>query len=445
MKLLLRLSVAAALLLAGTFAESPAQAKGALQSFLNDPQVQATAPHLVDQILAQGRSEDFAGFDINAVLDAATGQLLPAVKIPLLNDIVDMVTMVAFNSKQADWNRIEQAKLKAIKDNGQEAVDAIQDLSSLDAHRALIIVNTIYDAVIHLPTMNKANYASLESNRKEGGSSMWDVLGFGIIKSSDAVRNVRNAITPSGRCETTDSSYLRGVEELVYYTSLTDGVAGGTLSATPPTADSKNIGLFRLTSAVAKLAIEIHMAQGVAKLADLDPKEDRVRAMIYLSLTAESPLSTQSQMAREINNMIVRKLADKIPDSALRSVEQQAALVLITKGAGRGERGGFLSSVPVLKNIFAFSSDVIDANNVGDVLKYVFCPIPASALETTTESAPAKPAIQKQQNQKSVADDADLADGDDGAAAAQESDQQEQQQRQAQQHVLQRPDSKKEL
>ncbi|KAF9329963.1 hypothetical protein BG006_007036 [Podila minutissima] len=356
------------------------QSHGRLQDFLNDPQVQAAAPHLVDQINSQG-IQSVASYDTGGFVDP-TGGLITQAKIPLLNDVIEIVTTTIFSSKEADWGRLEQAKLKAIQDHGAEAVEAISDLNSLDIHRALLIVNTIYDSVIHLPATNKVKFSS-----KTRPASVWDYIGFGLIKSSDAVRNFRNVITPAGTCETTDTSYLKGVEELVYYSSLSDGLAGGTLAASPPSSTVKSLGLFRVVSAIGKLAIELHMAQGVAQLAELDPMEERVRAMVYLALTAENPLSTQAQTAREINNLITRNMTEKIPDAALKAVEEHAALILITKGAGRGDdEHGFLSSIPVLSNIFAFSRDVLGARNVGDVLKFVFCPVPASSLVPGTAS-----------------------------------------------------------
>ncbi|KAF9211077.1 hypothetical protein BGZ59_008555 [Podila verticillata] len=377
---------------------APGQSRDRLQDFLNDPQVQAAAPHLIDQISSQG-IQAAASFDTAGYVDP-TGGLITQAKIPLLNDIIEIVTMTVFNSKEADWSRLEQAKLKAIRDYGAEAVEAISNLSSLDAHRAQLLINTIYDSVIHLPVTNKANFDST-GDGKTGPASVWDYIGFGLIKSSDAVRNFRNVITPSGTCETTDTSYLKGVEEVVYYSSLTDGLAGGTLAASPPTSAVKSLGLFRVVSAIGKLAVELHMAQGVAQLAELDPKEERVRAMIYLALTAENPLSSQAQTAREINNLITRDMSDKIPDAALKAVEEQAALVLITKGAGRGDGGhGFLSSIPVLSNIFAYSSDVLGARNVGDVLKFVFCPVPASSLIPETASSTAQDGADQQQQQQ---------------------------------------------
>lgn len=397
MRLLLQLSVAALLFTSTMAGAAPGQSRGRLQDFLNDPQVQAAAPHLIDQISSQG-IQAIASFDTADYVDP-TGGLITQAKIPLLNDIIEIVTMTIFSSKEADWSRLEQAKLKAIQDHGAEAVEIISNFSSLDAHRAQLLINTIYDAVIHLPVINKANF-----DRTGGGearsASVWDYIGFGLIKSSDGVRNFKNVITPSGTCETTDTSYLKGVEEVVYYSSLTDGLAGGTLAASPLTSAVKSLGLFRVVSAIGKLAIELHMAQGVAQLAELDPKEERVRAMIYLALAAENPLSSQAQTAREINNLITRDMGEKIPDAALKAVKEQAALILITKGAGRGDGGhGFLSSIPVLSNIFAFGSDVLGAQNVGDVLKFVFCPVPASSLIPDTASSAAQEGADKKQQQ----------------------------------------------
>ncbi|KAG0340647.1 hypothetical protein BG004_006333 [Podila humilis] len=464
MRLLLQLSLAALLVSSTLAGTPPSQSHSHLQDFLNDPIVQAAAPHFIEQIVTQG-SNTVAGLDTGSIIDPTSG-LLPQVKIPLLNDIVEIVTSTIFSPKdQADWGGLEKAKLRAIRDHGAQAVDAISNMSSLDVHRALLVVNTIYDSVIHLPATNRANFEG-DGGDKKHPVSVWDYIGFGLIKSSDAVRNVRNVITPSGVCETMDTAYLKGVEEVVYYSSLTDGLAGGTLAASPPTSAVKSLGLFRVISAIGKLAIELHMAQSVAQLAELNPKEDRVRAMIYLALTAENPLVAPAQTAREINNLITRDLGAKIPEAALKTVMEQAASVLITRGAGHGDGSqGFLSSIPVINNIFAFSSDVLGARNVGDVLKFVFCPVPASSLVPETESKIAQPQPQDRKLQqapngnrsrpKDIAveaaeeeadedeieiEDMDLNEGQEAEEAEQVAAQAQKQQKQQQQRVLQRPD-----
>ncbi|KAF9094513.1 hypothetical protein BGX29_009476 [Mortierella sp. GBA35] len=393
MKLLLKLSLAA-LLVSSTFGMT-------LQDFIKDPQVQTLAPHLIQEIDTRG-IESFT-----ATQDPA---LITDLKLPVLNDIVQFVSLNIFHAGDADWSRLEAAKLQAIEQHGAEALSAASDFKDIDTRRAALIVNTIYDTVIGLPAPSKETYAAkiaadkkdkkdkkadgesttseedkkkkIEEDKKEAeeaeakaekkaspsGSSLWEFLGFGLIKSSETVKKVK--------------AYLKGVDDVVYYSSLTHGLAGGALISAPADSPIQSLDLKTTVGAVGKLAIEIQMAQSVARLAELNPSNASVRALTYLALTADSPTSPAAQNARDIHNLIDRGMANEIPESVLLSLINQAALILITKGAGEaGESPTLFETIPVVRNLFAFSSDVLSANNLGDVLKYVFCPETSQATE----------------------------------------------------------------
>ncbi|KAG0377899.1 hypothetical protein BGX24_005224 [Mortierella sp. AD032] len=351
----------------------------AVQDFLNDPQIQAVAPHLIQQLTNDLQQlQQQAPLAINLDGTPLSSSPIADTKIPLLNDIIEIVSMTIFNAKNADWSRLEAAKLRAIQTHGEEAFNLSGDLTALDTHRAAVIVKTIYDTVIHIPATTKATYAARAENPKtKSGGGFWDFLGYGLVKSSEAIRGVKSLVGPSSAsCETTDEAYLRGVDEVVYFSSLTDGIAGGTLAAAPIDSAVKSLGLGTIIASVGKLAIELHMAQAVARLADLNPTEDIVRAMIYLTLEANTPHDETAQTARDLFNMKRRNLLSKIPFKALKSLEDSSALALMTKGAGHSSKGGprLFSGIPVLRNLFAFSSDVLSANDLGEVVKFVFCP-----------------------------------------------------------------------
>ncbi|KAF9549943.1 hypothetical protein EC957_002003 [Mortierella hygrophila] len=379
MKFLLRLSLATLLvassLAASNTPPSPLKATGnPVQDFIDDPQIQAIAPHLVQLLLPSS-----ASYPYNQGGTPLSSSLIADTKIPLLNDIIEIVSMTIFNAKTADWSRLEAAKLQAIQQHGEEAVNMSGDLNAMDMHRAAVIVKTIYDTVIHIPATNKETYAARaeDSRTKKSGGSFWDFLGFGLVKSSEAVQGVKSLVSPeSYGCETDDVAYLRGVDEVVYYSSLTDGLAGGTLAAAPANSAVKSLGLGTIIASVGKLAIELHMAQAVARLADLNPADDAVRAMIYLTLQASSAHDESAQTARDLFNINRRNLLSRVPFGALKSLEDASALALMTQGAGQGGSGGprLFSKIPVLRNLFAFSSDVLSANSLGEVVKFVFCP-----------------------------------------------------------------------
>ncbi|KAF9150732.1 hypothetical protein BG015_007439 [Linnemannia schmuckeri] len=403
MKVLLKLSLAA-LLVSSTFGLT-------LQEFVRDPQVQTLAPHLLQEIDAKGTDSFTVTQD---------SSLIPDMHLPVLTDIVQFVSLNIFHAGDADWSRLEAAKLQAIEKHGAESLTAASDLKDIDTRRAALIVNTIYDTVIGLPAPSKETYAAkveavkkdkveaeskaeeekknkAEADKKEAEakeqaeaekkastapSSLWEYLGVGLIKSSETVKMAKGIVSPRAVCETTDTAYLKGVEDVVYYSSLTHGLAGGALISAPADSPVHSLDLKTIVGAVGKLAIEIQMAQSVARLAELNPTDLPVRALTYLALTSESSTSSSAQNARDIHNLIDRGLTKEIPESLLRSLINQAALGLITKGAGEaGESPSVFESIPGVRNLFAFSSDVLSANNLGDVLKYVFCPDSNQATE----------------------------------------------------------------
>ncbi|KAF9151716.1 hypothetical protein BG015_006291 [Linnemannia schmuckeri] len=377
MKFLLRLSLAT-LLIASTFAAGGTSkaAGNAIQIFISDPQIQAIAPHLVQQLSSS--SSAFSPYNQDGT-PLSTSSIADT-KIPLLNDIIEIVSMTIFNAKTADWSRLEAAKLQAIQQHGEEAVNLSGDLNAMDMHHAAVLVKTIYDTVIHIPAANKATYAARaeDPKTKKSSGSFWDFLGFGLVKSLEVVNGVKALVSPeSFGCETDDEAYLHGVNEVVYYSSLTDGLAGGTLAAAPADSAVKSLGLGTIIASVGKLAIELHMAQAVARLADLNPADDAVRAMIYLTLAASSPHDEIAQTARDLFNIKRHNLLSRVPFGTLKSLEDTSALALMTRGAGHANGSGgpkLFSGVPVLRNLFTFSNDVLGANSLGAVVKFVFCP-----------------------------------------------------------------------
>ncbi|KAG0356831.1 hypothetical protein BG005_004226 [Podila minutissima] len=403
MKLLLKLSLATALF-------SSALGALSLNKFITNSKVLALAPHLVQEIRTQG-IESFNSMDIPPIT--------AGLKIPLLDDIVQIVSLNIFNGKSADWSRLEEAKRKAIKENSAEALKAAADLTDVDIRQASLIMNAIYDTVVAIPATTKETYTArtqaqaqakapeetakttetkpeakpeatpeAEAPKKDILSNIWDVLGFSLMKSQDTVKKAKAMIGPSNVCETTDTAYLKGVEEIVYYSSLTHGLAGGALAIAPQDSPLKSLDLKAIISSVGKLAIEIQMAQSVARLAGLNPPDPLVRAITFLSLSADSPSAQDAQTARDLHNLINNGVAELIPGSVIHALSDQAALILITRGAGQSSVGSAFEAVPVLRNVFAFSNEVLNANNIGDVVKFVFCP--QSSREEPAEPEEAK-------------------------------------------------------
>ncbi|KAF9586595.1 hypothetical protein BGW38_001566 [Lunasporangiospora selenospora] len=349
-----------------------------VKDFVNDPVVQSVAPHLVQQINSQG-AEAMSKQDARA--SAFSSRLSSNVPL-LLKDIIEIVSLAVFHPKQEDWSRLEAAKLKVIQNQGEDALYASANLTDLDSRHATLIVNTIYDTVIHLPARTKATY-QIDAVKKvatpaKKGFSIWDIFGAGLMGSSSLARSVRSAVvstSPLAKCETDDQVYLHGVDEVIYYSSLTDGVAGGVIAKAPETSPVKSLGLAMIITSIGKLAVEIHMGQSIARLAELDPSQEIVKTIIYSALTADTPLADHALAARELTGMIRRGLGPKVPEQALLGIQEQAAMALVLKGAGKNEGPTLFANIPVVRNIFAFSSQVLSAHDLGQILRVVFCPM----------------------------------------------------------------------
>ncbi|KAF9278278.1 hypothetical protein BGZ68_008669 [Mortierella alpina] len=394
MKMLISLSLASMMV-------SSVLAAMSVQEFVNDANIQALAPHLLQEINTQG---------IDAFNRAADPAPITAMlQIPLLDDLVKIVSGEVFKTDQADWSKLEDAKLKATEQHGSEAVAAIIDLAGLDTKQAVLICNTIFDTVSNIPAISKEAYAAKkkeagmqkdadssantdnkdtkkpEEKKEDKGlspitSTLLDILGFGLIKSSDGVRTIKGIVTPRAICETTDTAYLTGVDDVVYHSSLTHGIAEGALLSAPADAVIKSLDIQGVVAAISKLAIKLHLSQSVAQLAEKPLTDLAVRTMSYLAVAADSPTASWAQVARDINNLMQANRRDDIPESVLRAFIDQAALELVKGEAGQAGPPSLLSGIPIVRNIIAFSSGVLSSNNIGDVLKYVFCP---EASQTT--------------------------------------------------------------
>ncbi|KAF9920010.1 hypothetical protein FBU30_010267 [Linnemannia zychae] len=381
MKLFLKLSLAA-LLVSSTLGLT-------LQDFILDPKVQSLAPHLIQDIHSQG-IESFSD----------TQDTITVSDIPIINDIVQFVSLNIFNAGDADWSQLEATRRAIIEQHGAESLSEASNFKDIDTRHAALVISTIYDTVISLPAPSKEKYSAnlgqdtadnskaegIDKEKNDNGSSssaVWEYFSFGLTKSSDAVKKAKGIVTPRAVCETTDTAYLKGVDDVVYYGSLTNGLAAGALVSAPLDSPVQSSDIKAIVHTVGRLAIELQMAQSVARLAERNPSDLPVRAMIYLALVSDTTSSSMAQNARDLQNLIENGLAKEIPESVLISLINQAALAMVNKSVNEDDSGSSVfGAIPIVRNILAFSSDVLSANNIGDILKYVFCPEPSQGTDT---------------------------------------------------------------
>ncbi|KAF9569960.1 hypothetical protein EC968_002402 [Mortierella alpina] len=324
----------------------------------------------------------------------------PQTPIAVLNDLIKIVCLVFVKDnnnnnglKQSggfDLSKIEAAKLEAIQVHGDEAVHAACDFSIYDTEACLTLVDTIYDTVGFLqPAMIKM---AMEGQQPPPGSDddygddqqqkqqqqlqvAWGfkALGVGLDQASKGIQTLQSMIAPHlGGCETQDTQYRQGAEEVTYETSMLYGLAGAAIASAPKDSAVKALDLGQIIVSVAQLAIGCLMAQNVARMAGLDPEENVVKTTIYMTLAGEV------EAARDLNRLRQRAMQGLIPKEWVQRMDRASAEMLVMKGPGgwqyQSTGPSLLANVPVLGNVFAFSDQWLSANRVGNDIKFVFCP-----------------------------------------------------------------------
>lgn len=198
-----------------------------------------------------------------------------------------------------------------------------------------------------------------------------------VMKAMDwAYDKAVNGITGLDSAEDMAADFLQGegslrdkVNSLIRWQNAKAGASGfitglGGILALPVTLPAN------ITSV---LYVQIRMIAAIAKMGGYDLKDDRVKSLVYICLTASSASDVVKQTGVAIGEKIAINAIKKVPAAALRNINKQVGFKLFTRF---GEKGvvNLGKTVPVLGGFIGGLFDIITTNTVGNIARDTFLP-----------------------------------------------------------------------
>lgn len=121
------------------------------------------------------------------------------------------------------------------------------------------------------------------------------------------------------------------------------------------------------------LFVQIRMIAAIAHLGGYDVKDDRVKALVFACITANSVKDVLKDVGIGIGNKLLISAIRKISADAIKEINKRVGFRLLTKF---GERGliNLGKAVPLLGGIVGGSFDAYTTNAVGNVARDTFTP-----------------------------------------------------------------------
>lgn len=121
------------------------------------------------------------------------------------------------------------------------------------------------------------------------------------------------------------------------------------------------------------LFVQIRMIAAIAKMGGYDLKDDRVKSLVYVCLTASSATEAIKQVGFKVGEKIAINTIKKIPVTAVRKINEKVGFKLFTKF---GEKGivNFGKAIPLFGGLIGGLFDVISTNTIGKVARDTFIP-----------------------------------------------------------------------
>jgi len=244
----------------------------------------------------------------------------------------------------------------------------------IEIEKTLLILDKIYDSVGVVPyfrteedfSPNAPRYAPLQT-----------IISSFVIRS---VQTFDNSILRSV-CSTTNTSFHRYADRSIFYNSLSAGLSSAVIVNV-----SRGLKTDILIDIISTLTLQLHMVKSIASLAGLDTDDDVVRTLIYLCVVSDGIKSSIVETAKELSIIIMRRMADQIPASTLKSINKRAAMKLFGKEVGDKGLINLVSLIPFVGELVTFISDSWATYSIGRASKYVFCPINDSNKMKNTDS-----------------------------------------------------------
>ena len=124
---------------------------------------------------------------------------------------------------------------------------------------------------------------------------------------------------------------------------------------------------------VSVLYLQIRMIAAIAHIGGYDLKDDRVKAMVYSCLVANSAKEVLKDMGVAVGNKVAMNAVKSISGKTLQEINKRVGFTLFTKF---GEKGviNLSKAVPILGGLIGGSFDAFTTNVVGNVARDTFTP-----------------------------------------------------------------------
>lgn len=124
------------------------------------------------------------------------------------------------------------------------------------------------------------------------------------------------------------------------------------------------------------LYFQIQMVTAIAIMCGLDPKDDRVKALILQCLAFGSAVDVLKTMGVEGGKRLTKALICKIPRAWLSAINRSLGVKLVTKFS---EKGAIVlgKTVPLVGGIIGGSIDAYTTNRIGNVARDLLVPAAA--------------------------------------------------------------------
>lgn len=119
------------------------------------------------------------------------------------------------------------------------------------------------------------------------------------------------------------------------------------------------------------LFVQIRMIAAIAYIADLDPKNDKVKTLVFSCLVANSAKDVVKDVGVAVGNKLAMNAVKQISGETIKQINKAVGFKLLTKF---GEKGviNLGKAIPIIGGLIGGSVDLYATNTVGNIARDAF-------------------------------------------------------------------------
>lgn len=119
------------------------------------------------------------------------------------------------------------------------------------------------------------------------------------------------------------------------------------------------------------LFVQIRMIAAIAYIADLDPQNDKVKALVFSCLVANSAKDVVKDVGVAVGNKLAMNAVKQISGETIKQINKAVGFKLLTKF---GEKGviNLGKAIPIIGGLIGGSVDLYATNTVGNIARDAF-------------------------------------------------------------------------